>query len=141
MCHQRCSRGGIIDPNDAFEKSEWPPNTVFPSLRHSPLPLTTTQVLTTIQPNTDSQMASDTQSLPMLLTVRETAELLRTTDKAIYSMVERAQLPGVTRVGRRVLVRSADLLRWLDHNRAPSSCVPTKHSALPTQSPPSRHRK
>ena len=31
-------------------------------------------------------------------------------------MVERGQLPGVTRVGRRVLIRSADLLHWLDQS-------------------------
>jgi hypothetical protein len=35
-------------------------------------------------------------------------------------MIERGLLPGVTRIGRRVLVRSADLLELLDHNRAPS---------------------
>jgi len=86
-------------------------------------------------------MTSDTRSLPMLLTVRETAELLRTSDKAIYAMVERAHLPGVTRVGRRVLVRSAELLRWLDQNRALSLHVPTKHAAVFIQSPTSRQRK
>ena len=61
---------------------------------------------------------------PMLLTVSETAEILRTTNKAIYSMIERGQLPGVTRIGRRVLIRRDDLLRWLDHNRAPSPNAP-----------------
>jgi hypothetical protein len=35
-------------------------------------------------------------------------------------MLERHQLPGVTRIGRRVLFRSADLLDWLDQKRAPS---------------------
>ena len=40
-----------------------------------------------------------TNSLPLLLTVDETADLLRTTKKAIYSMVERGQIPGVTRIG------------------------------------------
>ena len=35
-------------------------------------------------------------------------------------MIERGSLPGVTRVGRRVLVRSADLLDFIDHNSAPS---------------------
>jgi excisionase family DNA binding protein len=59
-------------------------------------------------------------SMPMLLKVHEAASLLRTTPKGIYSMVERGQLPGVTRVGRRVLIRSAKLLHWLDHNRASS---------------------
>ena len=59
-------------------------------------------------------------SLPLLLTVAETATLLRTTRKAVYSMIERGLLPGVTRLGRRVLVRSDALLDFLDHKRAPS---------------------
>jgi excisionase family DNA binding protein len=58
--------------------------------------------------------------LSILLTVDETAELLRTSRRAIYMMLERRQLPGVTRIGRRVLFRSADLLDWLDQKRAPS---------------------
>ena len=58
--------------------------------------------------------------LPTLLTVDEAAELLRTSRRAIYMMLERHQLPGVTRIGRRVLFRSADLLDWLDQKRAPS---------------------
>ena len=60
------------------------------------------------------------QSLPLLLTPEEVGALMRTSRKAIYSMVERGQLPGVIRIGRRVLIRSRDLLDWLDHNRAPS---------------------
>ena len=54
------------------------------------------------------------------LTPVEVAELLRTSRKAIYTMIERRQLPGVTRIGRRVLVREEALLDWLDQNRAPS---------------------
>jgi excisionase family DNA binding protein len=65
-------------------------------------------------------MSTD-KSLPLLLTVTETATLLRTTRKAVYAMIGRGLLPGVTHIGRRVLVRSADLLDFLDHNRAPSS--------------------
>jgi excisionase family DNA binding protein len=56
--------------------------------------------------------------LPGLLTVDETASLLRTSRKAIYTMAERAQLPGVTRIGRRLLVRSGELLHWLDQKSA-----------------------
>ncbi len=58
------------------------------------------------------------QSLPLLLTVDEAASLLRTTRRAVYAMLERGQLPGVTRIGRRVLFRSADLLDWLDQKSA-----------------------
>ena len=58
--------------------------------------------------------------LPVLLTADETADLLRTSRKAIYVMAERGQLPGVTRIGRRVLVRRDALLDWLDQKRAPS---------------------
>ena len=59
-------------------------------------------------------------SLPLLLTVDEAATLLRTTRRAIYAMIERRQLPGVIRIRRRVLLRSRDLLDWLDQKRAPS---------------------
>jgi excisionase family DNA binding protein len=62
-----------------------------------------------------------TSSPPVLLLIREVADLLRTTPKAIYSMIERGQLPGVTRVGRRVLIRRDELLDWLDHTCASSS--------------------
>lgn len=63
---------------------------------------------------------STAPGLPMLLTVDDLAQLLRTTDRAIYAMVERGQLPGIVRIGRRVLFRSADLLDWLNQKSAPS---------------------
>ena len=58
--------------------------------------------------------------LPPLLSAVDVAVWLRKTPKAVYAMIERAQLPGVVRIGRRVLFRSDDLLHWLDQKRAPS---------------------
>jgi excisionase family DNA binding protein len=61
-----------------------------------------------------------TMRRPELLLVAEVADLLRTTPKAIYAMVERGLLPGVVKIGRRVLVRQDDLLDWLRQKSAPS---------------------
>lgn len=64
--------------------------------------------------------APRTAALPTLLTPEEVGELLRTTRTAVYAMVSRDQIPGVIRLGRRVLFQAEDLLEWLDQNRAPS---------------------
>lgn len=50
----------------------------------------------------------------VFLTVPETAQLLRTTPKAVYTMAARGQLAGVVRLGRRVLVKRDVLIRALD---------------------------
>ena len=60
------------------------------------------------------------QGAPVFLTASEVADILRTSRAAIYVMVERGQLPGVTRIGRRILIRRDALLDWLDERRAPS---------------------
>ncbi len=59
--------------------------------------------------------------LPTYLTVAEVSALLRTSRKAIYTMVERLQLPGVTRIGRRVLIHERTLLDWLRDQQGVSS--------------------
>jgi excisionase family DNA binding protein len=61
-----------------------------------------------------------TQIETLLLTTAEVAELLRTSRKAVYAMVERGQLPGVLRIGRRVLVRQDALVDWLRQKSTPS---------------------
>jgi excisionase family DNA binding protein len=66
------------------------------------------------------EQSVDLRAMPILLTVGDAADLLRTTRRAIYAMLERRQLPGVIRIRRRVLIRSAELLEWLDQKRAPS---------------------
>jgi excisionase family DNA binding protein len=58
--------------------------------------------------------------LPLYLTTEDAASLLRTTRKAVYVLIERCQLPGVRRIGRRVLIRTQDLLSWLDQQGASS---------------------
>ena len=55
-----------------------------------------------------------------LMTVTEVAAFFSKTDQAVYKMVERGQLPGVTRVGRRLYVRRSDLLRSIAEGRVPS---------------------
>jgi excisionase family DNA binding protein len=60
------------------------------------------------------------EELPALLTVVETAALLRTTRKAIYAMLERGQLPTPLHIGRRLLLRQDELLDWLSQKRTPS---------------------
>ena len=67
-----------------------------------------------------SERSEGVSAMLMLLTVDDAANLLRTTRRAIYAMLERRQLPGVIRIRRRVLIRSAELLEWLDQKRAPS---------------------
>ena len=62
------------------------------------------------------------RDLPIFLTPSEAADLLRTTRKAVYVMIERRQLPGVTRIGRRVLIRTEALLHWL-HQECASSLL------------------
>jgi excisionase family DNA binding protein len=58
--------------------------------------------------------------LRLFFTAREVAQLLRTTVKAVYALAERGLLPGVTRLGRRLLFRRAELLDWLRQKSAPS---------------------
>jgi excisionase family DNA binding protein len=56
----------------------------------------------------------------MFLTSAEAATLLRTTRKAVYAMIERRQLPGVIRLGRRLLIRTESLVHFLDQQGASS---------------------
>ncbi|MEZ5284999.1 MAG: helix-turn-helix domain-containing protein [Vicinamibacterales bacterium] len=75
---------------------------------------------TTPQSSTQTgQRTSGGAEHPLLLTVEEAAVLLRTTRRAMYAMVERRQLPGVVRIRRRVLFRTAALLDWVDRKSAP----------------------
>ena len=65
-------------------------------------------------------MSAGRTDWPVLSTAGETAVLLRTSRKAVYLMAERGLLPGMTKIGRRVLFRTDVLLDWLDQKRVPS---------------------
>lgn len=65
-------------------------------------------------------MALTQQGLDVLFTPDEVAAVLRTSRKAVYAMVERDLLPGVTRIGRRVLFRREAVLHWLAQKCTPS---------------------
>ena len=59
--------------------------------------------------------------LRLFFTAQKVAQILRTTDKGVYAQAERGLLPGVTRIGRRLLFRRAVLLDWLGQkSSAPS---------------------
>jgi excisionase family DNA binding protein len=66
------------------------------------------------------------EGLPRYLRVEEVADLLRTTPKAIYVQIERRQLPGVTRIGKRVLVSAEILLSWLSDQQDSASSLHRK---------------
>jgi excisionase family DNA binding protein len=59
-------------------------------------------------------------AMPRLLTPDEVGRILRTSRKAIYAMIERQLLPGIVRIGRRVLIREDALLDWLRQKSTPS---------------------
>lgn len=67
--------------------------------------------------------------MPDLLTVAEAAAFLRTTRGAIYAALERGQLPGVVRLGRRVLFRAVDLRAHVGLSTDPPSSPPPKRAA------------
>ncbi len=54
---------------------------------------------------------SAAEALPELLTLDDAAAFLRTSRKAAKMMVDRGTMPGVVRIGRRILVRRDDLRR------------------------------
>ena len=82
--------------------------------------LTTHRLRTHMTTDCSEEQRVYPRAVPRFLNVEEAAELLRTTRRAIYAMVERRQLPGVVRLRRRVLFRSDVLLDWLDQKCASS---------------------
>lgn len=63
----------------------------------------------------------DWSALPLLLTSDEVAALLRTTRTALWASVARGQIPGVRRVGRRMLFNRDELVAWLSSEKRDST--------------------
>ena len=61
-----------------------------------------------------SRSTTDPSVLPYLLRAEEVASLLRVTRKAVYCMVDRGELPGVTKIGRRMRFHRDSILSWLE---------------------------
>jgi len=58
--------------------------------------------------------------MPVLLTPDEVAAALRTSRKQVYAMAESGKLPGIVRLGRRLLVDRDELVSWIETLRVPS---------------------
>lgn len=80
-------------------------------------------------------------SLPLVLTVREAAEVLRLGRDAAYSAVATGQIPSI-RLGRRIVVPRAALVRLLNGEplpelqtlqRSPTQPVAGRIKALPAR--------
>ena len=57
-------------------------------------------------------MENDLEAVVRLLTLRETAELLRVSRRTLQRMIDRKKLP-VFRVGREWRVRESELIEWI----------------------------
>ncbi len=67
-----------------------------------------------IAPHALSFAGRDISDLPPLLIPDELAALLRTSRKSIYAQVERGRIPGVLRIGTRLLFDRDAIRDWLD---------------------------
>jgi excisionase family DNA binding protein len=58
-------------------------------------------------------MSAAEQLEPEVLTVDETAKLLRLNRKTVYEMVEKRQLPGAKRFRGAIRIHRATLIAWM----------------------------
>lgn len=58
-------------------------------------------------------MSAAEQLEPEVLTVEETAKLLRLNRKTVYEMVEKRQLPGAKRFRGVIRIHRATLIAWM----------------------------
>jgi len=61
------------------------------------------------------RVLSTKHEMPELLRVQALAAILRTTPKAIYSMIARGEVPGLFRLGKRtVFFRKDVIIEWIE---------------------------
>lgn len=63
-------------------------------------------------PNAKSALQEQLDA-PLMLTVQESAKILRVNEKTIYDMVAKGELPGVKKVGRSIRISRRVLMQWL----------------------------
>ena len=66
---------------------------------------------------TDDLGDAETADLPAVLNPDELAVLLRMRKRAVLDAIQRGELPGVRRVGRRIRADRDTVLRWLADGR------------------------
>ena len=59
-------------------------------------------------------------SLPVIMTVPETAEYLKLSKSKVYYLVQQNQIPHL-KIGKNVRIRKEDLLVWLEEKVQPSN--------------------
>ncbi len=55
----------------------------------------------------------DNKDKRALLTVSDICQMLKISKGGIYQMVQRAELPGILKIGRRLRFRAEEIERWL----------------------------
>ena len=61
---------------------------------------------------------------PPLLTVKDLAVLLSTSNSGVYSRVARGQIPGALRIGRSLRFDPRVIAKWLSANKASAGGLP-----------------
>ncbi len=62
-------------------------------------------------------IAADADELPAVLTVDETAALLRMDRKTVYNAIQRGEIPGVRCLGRSIRLSRDAVLAWLSQGQ------------------------
>lgn len=62
-------------------------------------------------------ITQNTVELPIFLTTKEAARLLKVTTRFLYNLVENKKGPPMYKLGERFRFKQSDLLQWFEQNR------------------------